>query len=177
MPAEPPRNRSSAQQSRATTITYLEMHRWDRPAPGIPAEVTIERLVTPSVSLYRQLYNGVGRDYDWHERNRLSDSELQQLICRPDVIVHLLRVGGELAGYSELRATLPADVELVYFGLFPQFIGRGLGRFFLDWTIDFAWSLGPERVWLHTCDKDHRAALPNYLRAGFQIYARRTSSG
>jgi hypothetical protein len=28
----------------------------------------------------------------------------------------------------------------------------------------------PRRFWLHTCTKDHAAALPNYLKAGFTIY-------
>ena len=27
----------------------------------------------------------------------------------------------------------------------------------------------PRRFWLHTCTKDHPAALPNYLKAGFAI--------
>jgi hypothetical protein len=29
---------------------------------------------------------------------------------------------------------------------------------------------GPRRFWLHTCTKDHPAALPNYLKAGFAVY-------
>ena len=32
------------------------------------------------------------------------------------------------------------------------------------------WSHQPRRIWVHTCDLDHPAALPNYLKAGFQIY-------
>jgi GNAT superfamily N-acetyltransferase len=62
------------------------------------------------------------------------------------------------------------DIELVQFGLMPEFIGQGLGRYFLQWTIDKAWSYGPRRFWLHTCTKDHPAALPNYLKAGFTSY-------
>src|SRR5438128_213916 len=30
-------------------------------------------------------------------------------------------------------------------------------------------NFGPHRLWLHTCDLDHSAALPNYLKAGFTI--------
>ena len=56
------------------------------------------------------------------------------------------------------------------FGLMPEFLGQGLGRYFLQWTIDRAWSYSPRRFWLHTCTKDHPAALPNYLKAGFAIY-------
>ena len=35
---------------------------------------------------------------------------------------------------------------------------------------DTAWSYGSRRFWLHTCTKDHPAALPNYLKAGFTVY-------
>ena len=33
-----------------------------------------------------------------------------------------------------------------------------------------AWSYQSRRFWLHTCTKDHPAALPNYLKAGFAVY-------
>jgi catechol 2,3-dioxygenase-like lactoylglutathione lyase family enzyme len=52
----------------------------------------------------------------------------------------------------------------------PEFIGQGLGSWFLRWTIEKAWSYQPKRFWLHTCTKDHPAALPNYLKAGFELY-------
>jgi hypothetical protein len=58
----------------------------------------------------------------------------------------------------------------VRFGLIPEFIGQGLGRYFLQWTIDKAWRSQPRRFWLHTCTQDHPAALPNYLKAGFVAY-------
>lgn len=62
------------------------------------------------------------------------------------------------------------EIEPVQFGLMPDFIGQGLGRYLLQWTIDKAWRYQPRRFWLHTCTKDHPAALPNYLKAGFTIY-------
>jgi hypothetical protein len=49
-----------------------------------------------------------------------------------------------------------------------------LGRYFLQRAIDKAWSYAPRRFWLHTCTKDHPAALPNYLKAGFTIYKEET---
>jgi hypothetical protein len=30
-------------------------------------------------------------------------------------------------------------------------------------------------LWLHTCTKDHPAALPNYLKAGFVVYKEEVS--
>jgi GNAT superfamily N-acetyltransferase len=50
------------------------------------------------------------------------------------------------------------------------FLGQGLGRYFLQWTIGKAWSYQPRRFWLHTCTLDHPAALPTYQKAGFTFY-------
>jgi len=61
------------------------------------------------------------------------------------------------------------DVSLRPSG-FVDFIGQGLGKWFLQWTIDKAWSDGPKRFWLHTCTLDHPAALPNYSKAGFVLF-------
>jgi GNAT superfamily N-acetyltransferase len=76
--------------------------------------------------------------------------------------VHVLHVDGTPAGFAELDRRIEGEIELVQFGLMPEFIGQSLGRYFLQWTIDKAWSYGPRRFWLHTCTKDHPAALPNY---------------
>jgi len=78
------------------------------------------------------------------------------------------------AGFAELDRRNKEDIELVQFGLMPEFIGRGLGWYFLQWIIDKAWSYQPRRFWLHTCTLDHPAALPNYQKAGFTIYKEET---
>ena len=88
----------------------------------------------------------------------------------PRLEVHVLMVDGAPAGFAELDRRKEGEIELVQFGLMGAFIGQGLGKYFLQWTIDKAWSYSPKRFWLHTCTKDHPAALPNYLKAGFGIY-------
>ena len=119
---------------------------------------------------YRFLYDAVGRDYDWPRCTRLSDAALAALLNDPRLEVHVLMAEGVPAGLAELDRRVEGDVELVQFGLMPEFIGQGLGRYFLRWAIDRAWGYGPRRFWLHTDTKDHPAALPNYLKAGFAIY-------
>jgi GNAT superfamily N-acetyltransferase len=79
-------------------------------------------------------------------------------------------VDGVPAGFAELDRWEDDEIELVQFGLMPEFIGQGLGKYFLQWTIDRAWSYQPRRFWLHTCTLDHPRALPNYVAAGFAIY-------
>ncbi len=155
---------------RQSVVTYLEMFAWAGTEVDWPPEFTLERLRDPSVAAYRALYNAVGLDHEWTERSRMPDDALRSWIVGDAIAIHVLRHRGELAGYSELRLDLPAEVELVYFGLVPTYRGQGLGKQFLDWTLNYAWDLRPQRVWLHTCDRDHLAAIPNYVRAGFRVF-------
>jgi GNAT superfamily N-acetyltransferase len=63
------------------------------------------------------------------------------------------------------------NAELAYFGLIPDYIGRGLGGFLLATAIDIAWSKPIERLWVHTNTLDHPRALPLYQQLGFVPYA------
>jgi GNAT superfamily N-acetyltransferase len=126
------------------------------------------------VSFYRYLYNTVGAPWLWYERRRLDDSTLGTIIDDPKVEVHVLYVNGVPAGYAELDRCSGHEVEIAYFGLVPDFIGRGLGRYLLDWTLNEAWREEPRRVWVHTCNLDHPVALAFYQRAGFAPYKQET---
>jgi len=151
--------------------TYLQMFAHPRRIVPPPGEgLAIVHAKHPTVAYYRFLYDAVGRDYDWTSRKKLSDAELASLLHDPRLEVHVLMADGVPAGFAELDRRIEGEIELVQFGLMPEFIGQGLGRYFLHWTIDNAWSYSPRRFWLHTCTKDHPAALPNYLKAGFAIY-------
>ena len=157
-----------------TKTTYLEMSAPpgnDPPAP--PASTRIERLQSPSMAEYRFLYNGVGAAFQWVDRNLMPDDVLLRIIGDEAVEIHVLHVDGRPAGFVEFDRRTPGQVELAYFGLFPDFIGKGLGKYFLSWAVAKAWSFAPRRVWVHTCDLDHEAALPNYLQAGFSTYDER----
>ena len=100
----------------------------------------------------------------------MSDEELIAVIGGSRNELHVLHVDGMPAGFAELDRRQPLEIELVQFGLIPEFIGQGLGKWFLQWTIDKVWSYDPKRFWLHTCTLDHTAALPNYLKAGFVLF-------
>jgi GNAT superfamily N-acetyltransferase len=77
---------------------------------------------------------------------------------------------GTKAGYFELRKCADGSTEVAYFGLLPEFIGRGLGKHLLTYAVQQAWSDGANRVWLHTCTLDDAAAKPNYIRRGFKPF-------
>jgi GNAT superfamily N-acetyltransferase len=152
-------------------MTYRHMFaRPERVVPPPRDGLAVVHAKKPAVAYYRFLYDAVGRDYDWTSRRKLSDAELAALRNDPRLEVHVLMAEGVPAGFAELDRRIDGEIELVQFVLMPEFIGQGLGRYFLRWVNDKAWSHGPRRFWLHTCTKDHSAALPNYLNAGFAIY-------
>lgn len=153
------------------TVYYLEMLSPCRGAAPAPREgLSVVRAKTPTVGFYRFLYHGVGEAYNWHSRASRPDAELAALIQNPLNEVHVLYADGTPAGFAELDRRVPGDIELIQFGLLPQYIGQGLGKWFLQWTIDQAWSYEPRRFWLHTCTLDHPAALSNYLGRGFTLF-------
>lgn len=153
------------------TVYYLEMlGHSQRQLPAPMEGLTVVEAKRPTVDFYRFLYNTVGRAYNWHSRGRLPDGELAGLIQDPLNEVQVLYAEGTPAGFAELVRRPADEIELIQFGLMPDFIGRGLGKWFLQWAIDKAWSYEPRRFWLHTCTLDHPAALPNYLNAGFKLY-------
>ncbi len=153
------------------TVYYLEMlapsHR------SIPAPrdgLTVLHVQSPAVPYYRSLYNAVGKDFYWLSRRKMSDEALAAILDNPRNELHVLHVDGSPAGFAELDRRHAQEIELVQFGLTHDFIGQGLGKWFLQWTIDKAWGYQPTRFWLHTCTLDHVAALPNYTKAGFSLF-------
>jgi GNAT superfamily N-acetyltransferase len=144
-----------------------------RPVEPAREETSVQRLIRPTLQQYRALYTEVGQDYQWVDRLLLADDQLRRILEDDRVEVYLLTVEGHAAGFAELDRRVGRDVELAYFGLLPAFIGQGLGQYFLAWILRQAWSHGPDRVWVHTCDLDHPAALPTYRRAGFREYDRK----
>lgn len=157
-------------------ITYLEM-RAEPPRPARPVRAenaVIMRAEQPPVSFYRYLYNTVGKPWLWYERRLMPDEELRAIIHHPQIEIYVLYVNGAPAGYAELDARQPQEVELAYFGLMPEFIGKGLGTLLMDDMIARVWSRRPQRFWLHTCTLDHPGALAFYRRAGFVPYQQGT---
>jgi GNAT superfamily N-acetyltransferase len=160
--------------------TYLEMLRNEAPEPlSVPAGFRVERWQRPPLDEYRTLFSAVGADWGWTGRLLLSDAELDTLLGDPAVEVYRLIGDSGVAGFAELERRPDGDVEIVYFGLTPEHIGRGLGGALMSWAIRRAWE-GPaaggvptRRVWLHTCDFDSDTAIGFYRHFGFVVYDER----
>jgi ribosomal protein S18 acetylase RimI-like enzyme len=166
--------------------TYLEMTSPGdlRGARSADPALRLEQVEACPASFYRYLYSEVGRAYAWVDRLPWTDDDIRRHLADPAISLWLLTVRGAPAGYFELKKTPDesvqptsppaAAVEIAYFGLLPEFIGRGLGKHLLTEAVEHAWALGPRRVWLHTCSLDDRAALPNYLSRGFRPFREET---
>jgi GNAT superfamily N-acetyltransferase len=156
-------------------VYYLEMLTRPAGAAAPPRDgLAVVHARRPTVAYYRFLYNTVGKAYHWHSRAKLTDAELAAVLQDPRNEVHVLHAEGTPAGFVEFDRRVEGEVEIVQFGLVPEFIGQGLGKYLLRWAVDRAWSYNPRRVWLHTCSLDHPAALPNYLKGGFALYRETT---
>jgi len=154
---------------------YLEMLAPNGRTVAPPRDgLAVVRAVRPTVAYYRFFYDVVGEPWNWRSRRQLSDEVIAAIIHDSLVEMHVLYVEGVPAGFAELDRRTEGETQLVQFGLLPDFIGHGLGKYFLQWTIDQAWSTQPKRLWLHTCTLDHPAALPNYLKSGFAVYKEET---
>jgi ribosomal protein S18 acetylase RimI-like enzyme len=164
------------------TTTYLEQTdpRDLRPARP-PYDVEVVRAALPSPELSRFLYVAVGGDWHWTDRLDWSRSRWLDYLTRPGVETWVAWQQGTPAGYVELDAQPDAAVEIAYFGLLPDFIGRGIGGHLLTvgtaraWDLATRWPERPptERVWVHTCTLDGPNALANYHARGFRVYRER----
>ena len=157
---------------KTTVITYyLEMtdpaqHRRARAA--LELEVRRAEIICPELN--RFLYTAVGGNWFWTQRLPWTHREWLTYLCQPEIQTWIGWLQGTPAGYFELDHRPGTGVEIAYFGLLPQFVGRGLGGALLSGAIDQGWRHAPRRVWLHTCTLDHPRALANYQARGFQLY-------
>jgi GNAT superfamily N-acetyltransferase len=152
------------------TRTYLEMQ---QPSDLVAARspngaLRVEQVGFCPTAFFRYLYAEVGRAYRWTDRLVWSDEQVRAYLDAGDVTLDVLYIEGAPAGYFELRRHPDRSIEVAYFGLMSEYIGRGLGGWLLTQAVETAWAEAPDRVWLHTCTLDHPNALPNYLRRGFQ---------
>lgn len=156
----------------SSQVTWLEMREPPPgPAPEPPrADVAVRPWHKPDVDEYLALFRRVGDPWLWYARLELEREAIARLLNASDYAVWRLWSGDEVAGFCELNRSQPGETKIEYFGLVPEFIGQGLGGFFLRAMVHEAWRGDVRRVWLHTCTEDHPDALSLYQRAGFEPF-------
>ena len=161
-----------------TVVTFLEMRQ--RPSPhrfGTPqGRLAILKAERMPVHFYRYLYDIIGRDYNWVIRKRMDDAALGAYLAEPGIELFTLILDGCPMGFAELDLRAMPIGHIAYFGLMPEAIGRGLGRWFFAEILQIVWDRGPALVRINTCTLDHPRALPLYQRMGFSPYAQEVQS-
>jgi len=150
--------------------TYLEMAAPPSVPPPPPPHnrrIALLRAEAIPLSFYRYLYDTVGEASFWYVRRAMSDDELRAILRDEIVDVFVLYVGGVPAGYVEFDRRPAPDVDIAFFGLVPEFIGQGFGRYLLGCPVAEAWRHAPRTLKFNTNNLDHPRALPNYQKAGF----------
>lgn len=153
------------------TLTYLQM--FDRAEirsrkSGDP-QFSIREALLPQWKLNRFLYELVGEQWQWIDKLVWNEEEWREYAAR--VRTFVATYAGNIAGYYELlNHPDEPSMQISYFGLAPEFIGRGFGGPLLTDALERAWESNTKRVWVHTCDLDHPAAIRNYLARGMTIY-------
>jgi ribosomal protein S18 acetylase RimI-like enzyme len=156
----------------SVTIWYLEMRSREaiRPKRIDDPRLRIEEATTPQWEFNRFLYHAVGHDWSWNDKRAWTDEQWKHYVESPGLRTFVAYVDGSPAGYFELQRDDEGGVEIIYFGLLPAFIGRGLGGHLLTTALEEAWKMDPTRVWVHTCSLDHPGALKNYEGRGMVLY-------
>ena len=155
-------------------ITYLEQ----REKPALtravepPGKLAILRAETPPVHFYRYLYRTIGDPYKWVSRRNINDHSLERIIHDERVALYVLYVDGAPGGMAEVDNRRRREAEIKFFGLTPERVGAGYGKFFFRAVLDIIWASEPKRVKLETCTLDHPNALRFYQKHGFTVYDR-----
>ncbi|MBM6596276.1 GNAT family N-acetyltransferase [Microvirga pudoricolor] len=154
----------------ATIVTYLEM--LERPRLKRLPRPTGWRLLrlNGDMARYRRLFARVGEPWLWFSRAVMPDESLAGILRDPGVEAFALHDGREDLGLLELDFRPRGEVELGYFGLVPEAIGQGAGRWLMNEAIRRAFARPVRRFYVHTCTLDSPAALPFYIRSGFKPY-------
>jgi ribosomal protein S18 acetylase RimI-like enzyme len=142
--------------------------------PNVPdLEIREARIASPVLG--RFLYTAVGGAWGWTDRLSWPYSKWMAHLERPEVEVWIAYLDGVIAGYVELERQPGESVEIAYFGLIRQFMGKGIGGVLLSDTVERAFHTGAKRVWLHTCSLDSPRAIENYRARGFKLYDEETT--
>lgn len=149
--------------------TYLEMREHPRlQTRGPHRGVLLVRLDEPSVPFYRFLNQRMGAHAD--RLRALSDDAVAARLTDAALDVFVLYMGGAPAGFFELDRRREGEVRLSRLGLFPEFRGRHLGKWFLSLAVEAAWDYRPERVWTSVSEGDDPRTLLLCQWAGFVPY-------
>jgi GNAT superfamily N-acetyltransferase len=152
----------------AAVVTALEMTQRPplRPLPESRLRLTPWR--EPAGDKYRALFRRVGGPWLWYSRLAMSDRELARITGDAAVEVYAaVDPAGIEVGMLELDFRTTGTCLIAYFGLVPELVGQGHGRWLMAQAQARGWRADVVRMTVNTCTLDHPRALGFYLSSGF----------
>jgi GNAT superfamily N-acetyltransferase len=147
----------------ANAVTWLEMRQ--KPAARLAEPLRLVPVGDAEEADCRSLYAAIGTPWLWSRAFTIDpepEATAANYVAQDDA--------GAPVGIVELTGRAANEVEITYFGLVPAATGAGLGRRMMAAALDLAFAAAG-RVWLHTCNFDHPAALRFYRACGFTPFA------
>ena len=138
---------------------------------------SLKEVSTNDFQLNKFFYKQIGKYHHWTDRLVWTDKNWIEYISNPNLFTFVLKKNEDIAGFFELiYHQNKSEIEIAYFGLLKEYLGKKLGGYMLSEAIKKSFSYNVKRVWAHTCSLDHRYALNNYLSRGMKIYYTETAN-
>ncbi|MEM6382023.1 MAG: GNAT family N-acetyltransferase [Pseudomonadota bacterium] len=159
----------------ATVETSLQ--RDTAPNPGAYRLPSGFRLVQPEpvdLDAFKALFSDIGEPWLWFGRLLETDEDMQSILTDQNTTLrYLIDSFADPVGLFEAQQQGDDTLEVTYFGLRSNVMGKGLGGPFMEHGLAAAWHSGIKRIWLHTCTFDSPYALAFYRRQGFRPFKQR----
>ena len=141
-----------------------------------PSENYSVKLAEPKdFQLNKFFYKNIGKKYHWIDRLVWSELDWTIYISNKKLFTYVLKDNNEFVGYFEMLFDEKVEnSEIAYFGILEEYHEKKLGGYLLSEAIKVAFSQGAQRMWVHTCSKDHKNALKNYLARGMKVFKSET---
>ena len=121
--------------------------------------------------LNKFFYKQIGKKYHWIDRLEWTDQKWINYVLNKNLVTLVLKNKEDPVGYCELIMHYNKnEIEIAYFGILEEYFGKKLGGYLLSEVIKKSFSMGINRIWLHTCSLDNENALKNYLSRGMKIF-------
>ena len=138
-------------------------------------DYSVKLLKTKDFQLNKFFYKNIGKNCQWVDRLVWTDLKWMNYTSDKKLSTYILKHKDEMAGYFELLFNQNnKEAEIAYFGILEEYFGKKLGSYLLSEAIKYSFTMGSQRVWVHTCSLDHKNALGNYLSRGMKIFKSET---
>ena len=149
-----------------TTLESRARPRLFVPSPA--ARLVFVRAVAPPSHFYCYLYRSIGEAFRWPADPVADLSALNKRLAREDRHLYVLYAEGVPAGFADVDYADWPTAAIEFFGIMPEFVGRGYGQFMLAQTLGVIWSRGPDALRVRASQHDHPAVFVLYQKFGFE---------